>query len=69
VLKLDLNPIKYELTLDAELCDLIKRNYNRHTLGWTVRGHWRTYKSGKKTWIKPSVRGDKDKITGKIYEV
>ncbi|MBZ9635531.1 hypothetical protein [Clostridium sp. FP1] len=46
-----------------------KREYERHTLGWTVRGHWREYKSGKKVWIKPHINGDKDNVEGKVYEV
>lgn len=39
---------------------LSKREYKRHTESWNVRGFWRTYKSGKKVWIKPSVRGNKN---------
>lgn len=46
-----------------------ERDYERHTLGWTVRGFWRNYKDGKRVWIKPHVRGDKDNVEGKIYEV
>ncbi|NFL57788.1 hypothetical protein FDB60_01710 [Clostridium botulinum] len=46
-----------------------KREYERHIVGWTVRGHWREYKSGKKIWIKPQIRGDKEHIEGKIYEI
>ncbi|MHB9909388.1 hypothetical protein CF048_11320 [Clostridium botulinum] len=45
------------------------KHHERHTFGWTVRGHWREYQSGKKVWIKPQIRGDKDKIEGKIYEI
>lgn len=45
------------------------KHYERHTFGWTVRGHWRTYQSGKKVWIKPQIRGDKNKVEGKIYEI
>ena len=31
---------------------------------WGVVGHWRTYKSGKRVWIKPHKRGrDKDKYS------
>lgn len=37
------------------------RTYNRYTETWTVRGHWRQYKSGKRVWIEKSVRGNKDK--------
>lgn len=46
-----------------------KRLYERHTFGWTVRGHWRHYQSGENVWIKPQIRGDKDKVEGKIYEI
>jgi len=46
-----------------------KREYERHIAGWTVRGHWREYKSGKKIWIKPQIRGDKEQMEGKIYEI
>ncbi len=52
-----------------ELTEEEKREYERHTFGWTVRGHWREYQSGKKVWIKPQVRGDKDNVEGKIYEI
>lgn len=31
--------------------------YNRHTLCWYVIGHWRTYKSGKRVFIKPHWKG------------
>ncbi|NFT91678.1 hypothetical protein FDF86_04510 [Clostridium botulinum] len=46
-----------------------KREYERHIFGWTVRGHWREYKSGKKIWIKPQIRGDKEQMESKIYEI
>lgn len=36
------------------------KKYKRHTESWNVRGFWRHYKSGKKVWIKPSVRGNKN---------
>ncbi len=45
------------------------KHYERHMLGWTVRGHWRTYQNGKKVWIKPHVRGDKDNVEGKVYRI
>jgi hypothetical protein len=41
----------------------------RHTEAWAVRGHPRHYKSGKVVWIKPYVKGDKDKIEPKEYRV
>lgn len=43
------------------------RTYQRHIEGWEVRGHYRTLKSGKKVWIKPSVRGNKKNIENKTY--
>ncbi len=36
---------------------------------WQVRGHWRTYKDGKRIWIKPhESRRDKDKLMGKCID-
>lgn len=47
-----------------------ERKYDRHTLGWTVRGHWRYYKkSGKQVWIEGYVKGDKKNVEGKTYQV
>ena len=49
----------------------VKRGYVRRTESWKVKGFWRKYKSGKKVWIKPSVRGNKDvkNINTNIYEL
>lgn len=52
-----------------ELTEEEKKHYERQIAGWTVRGHWRTYQSGKKVWIKPQIRGDKHNIQGKVYEL
>lgn len=30
---------------------------NRHTQNWSVRGHWRQLRSGKKTWVRPYQKG------------
>lgn len=38
-----------------------KKGYVRHIDQWFTRGHWRTYKSGKKVWIKSRVNKAKDK--------
>lgn len=47
-----------------------KRSYERHTESWTSRGHWRTYKSGKRVWIKEQVRGrGKNKVQTKEYKI
>lgn len=40
-----------------------KRTYTRKTESWDVCGHWRTYKSGKRSWIAQGVRGNKNKQT------
>lgn len=37
-----------------------KREYIRQVQSWTVRGYWRTYKSGKKVWIEPQTRRAKN---------
>jgi len=31
----------------------VKRHYNKCTYSFGVKGHYRTYKSGKRVWIKP----------------
>lgn len=35
------------------------RNYNFKTDKWTVRGHWREYKSGKRVWVKEHINTHK----------
>lgn len=42
-----------------------KRSYERKIENWTARGHWRTYKSGKKIWIAPQNRKAKDAVSDK----
>ena len=34
-----------------------KRKYEKHTESFGVRGHYRTYKSGKTVWVRPFVKG------------
>lgn len=36
-------------------------SYERHTSSWPQRGHWRTYKSGKRIWIKEQIKNAKNK--------
>lgn len=45
--------------------------YERHTISWKVRGHWREYKkTGKRVWIKEYKKGKKDEnIQGKQYKL
>lgn len=42
-----------------------RRSYERQVKSWTVHGHWRTYKSGKKVWIEPHTRKAKNNKTNK----
>ncbi|RDW16580.1 hypothetical protein CWR48_16185 [Oceanobacillus arenosus] len=44
-----------------------RRAYQRMKEAWTVRGHWRTLPSGKKTWVKAHVKGNKEKIEPNTY--
>lgn len=44
-----------------------RREYQRMKEAWTVRGHWRTLPSGKKIWIKPYVKGNKEKLEPDTY--
>lgn len=48
-----------------EICAAIKKKAGTRVIGcpcWGVIGHWRTYKSGKKVWIKPYRKGkERDK--------
>ena len=46
-----------------------KRGFTRHAEGWMVRGHWRTLKSGEKTWIKAHVKGDPEKVVSQTYKI
>jgi hypothetical protein len=42
--------------------------YNRHKEVWSVRGHWRHYKDGRRVWIKPHNRGLGEIQEGKVYK-
>lgn len=46
-----------------------KRKYEKHTESWGVRGHYRTYKSGKTVWVRPFVKGNAEKRNDKEYLV
>lgn len=47
----------------------IKREINRRTNQWTVRGHWRKYKDGKKVWVKTYKKGNGTEPQAKIYKM
>ncbi len=47
-----------------------KRDYNRHSESWSVRGHWRFYKkTGKRVWVSPHVKGNSENVEGKTYKI
>lgn len=46
----------------------IEKQFTRRTESWTVRGHYRTLKNGKRIFIKAYTKGSKDKITPKSYK-
>jgi len=66
------NPQKKSITLkggivfSTEYSD--KRPYNRHVEAWDVKGHYRTYKSGKTVYIKPFRKGA-GKVNDKKYVI
>lgn len=46
-------------TVGGEMLNELPRKYERHTDSWGVRGHYRTYKSGKTVWVRPYTKGEK----------
>lgn len=43
--------------VDSEILSELPRKYERHTDSWGVRGHYRTYKSGRVAWVRPYTKG------------
>jgi hypothetical protein len=43
------------------------REYERQAEAWTVRGHWRHLKDGRKVWVRPYIKGDPEQVEGNIY--
>lgn len=56
-------------TIGSEVLSELPRKYERHTDSWGVRGHYRTYKSGKTVWVRPFVKGNAEKRNDKEYFV
>lgn len=44
--------------IGEEVLSELPRKYERHTDSWGVRGHYRTYKSGKTVWVRPYTKGE-----------
>jgi len=53
---------------DKPVSEEDKRKYSKMKESWGVRGHWRKLKDGKEVWIKPYVKGDKDKKEPEVYK-
>lgn len=49
--------------------DQPKRKYEKHTESFGVRGHYRTYRSGKTVWVRPYTKGNAEKRSDKEYVV
>lgn len=56
-------------TIGSEILSELPRKYERHAESWGVRGHYRTYKSGKTVWVKAYTKGDAEKRNDKEYYV
>lgn len=59
----------YKINVTKESIQLDRKRYERKVEKWSVRGHWRTLKSGNKVWIKPYVKGQGKEITPKDYRL
>lgn len=56
-------------TVSEELLSELPRRYERHTESWGVRGHYRTYKTGKTVWVRGYTKGDPEKRIATEYYV
>lgn len=59
---------KYTVSANEESAKRDTRRYERSTEQWSVRGHWRETKTGKRVWIKGHSKGDGDK-SPKTYKL
>lgn len=56
-------------TIGSEALSELPRKYERHTDSWGVRGHYRTYKSGRVVWVRPYTKGEKVGRSDREYYV
>lgn len=59
----------YKIKVTKESIKLDKNRYERKAEKWTVRGHWRQLKNGKKIWIASHVKGEGKEVTPKEYKL
>ncbi|ADU28512.1 hypothetical protein [Evansella cellulosilytica] len=63
-----INMVVYNIKIpDVHITEEERQAYKKMKEAWKVRGHWRTLPSGKKTWIKPHIKGNKEKLEPNIY--
>ena len=56
---INLNDTKiYKTKINKSLDYEKKKEYDRHIESWTVRGHYRNNKNGKKYWVKDYIKGE-----------
>lgn len=65
---IELNGLKLLYKSTSTLGDYIKKNYQRHTESWGVRGHERKLKSGKIIFVKAYTKGE-GKKSSKEYTI
>lgn len=68
VRKINLSNTTRRVTSQSKHDNEDKREYNRQSESWTVRGHYRHYKSGKVVWINAQTRGH-GKVEHKTYTI
>ena len=62
--------IKFDTEFVPDTDETVHSTHNITCPCWGVMGHWRTYKSGKRVWIKPHVRGKfRDAYETKEYQM
>ena len=66
--KINLSNVTRRATSQSKHDNEDKREYNRQAESWTVRGHYRHYKSGKTVWINAQTRGH-GKVEHKKYTI
>lgn len=55
--------LKVTYIKNIDINQKIEHSTHKFTIeSWEVKGHYRTYKNGKKVWVKPYVKGNKNNI-------
>lgn len=53
----------------SNIIEKFKRHIERHTEAWSVRGHYRKLKDGRQVFVKSYVKGNKEKLKPKDYDI